>query len=158
LKLKPATATSRGWKVKTRSGRDLTRRQRKLRERFKKERNYWSQIWETLLREDPDFFEHFLNFSSYPFIRGSLPPKVKELVLIAVNAATTHLYEPGLRIHIANALKAGATKEEILEVFELVSLIGMHSCSLGIPVLLEEMEKFSDHDSKKKTPAQANLN
>jgi alkylhydroperoxidase/carboxymuconolactone decarboxylase family protein YurZ len=158
LKLKSATATSRGWKVKTRSGRDLTRRQRKLRERFKKERNYWSQIWETLLREDPDFFEHFLNFSSHPFIRGSLPPKVKELVLIAVNAATTHLYEPGLRIHIANALKAGATKEEILEVFELVSLIGMHSCSLGIPVLLEEMEKFSDHDSKKKTPAQANLN
>jgi alkylhydroperoxidase/carboxymuconolactone decarboxylase family protein YurZ len=50
------------------------------------------------------------------------------------------LYEPGLRIHIRNALKHGATKEELMEVFELVSVLGMHSITMGVPVLIEEMK------------------
>ena len=58
----------------------------------------------------------------------------------AIDAATTHLYEPGLRTHIRNALRYGATKEEIMEVLELVSVLGIHSCTLGVPVLLEELE------------------
>jgi alkylhydroperoxidase/carboxymuconolactone decarboxylase family protein YurZ len=59
-------------------------------------------------------------------------------IYIAIDAATTHLYEPGLRIHIRNALKHGATKEEILEVYELVSVLGMHTITMGLPALLQE--------------------
>ena len=111
-------------------------------EKFKKERGYWSPIWDKLLRWDPDFLENYTTLSGHVFRNGPLPKKVKELILIAVDVTTTHLYEPGLRIHIQNALQAGATKEEILEVMELASFVGLHSCTFGVPILDEELSKF----------------
>ena len=61
------------------------------------------------------------------------------MIYIAIDASTTHLYEPGLRQHIQNALRHGASKEEIMEVYELTSVLGIHTCTLGVPVLLEEL-------------------
>ena len=94
-----------------------------------------------ILALDPDFLEIYQKFSSLPWQRGHLEPKVKEFVYIAIDVATTHLYEPGLRIHIQNALRYGATVEEIMEVYQLVSVLGMHTFTMGIPVLLDELEK-----------------
>ena len=31
------------------------------------------------------------------------------------------------------------TKEEIMEVFELVSVLGIHTCTVGVPILVEEL-------------------
>jgi alkylhydroperoxidase/carboxymuconolactone decarboxylase family protein YurZ len=64
---------------------------------------------------------------------------MKELILVAVNAATTHLYAPGVRRHMRNALAHGATAEEIMETIELTTLLGIHSCNLAIPILVEEL-------------------
>jgi alkylhydroperoxidase/carboxymuconolactone decarboxylase family protein YurZ len=74
-----------------------------------------------------------------PWTHGVLEPKVKEMIYIAFDVAATHLYEPGLRAHIRNALGLGATKEEIMEVIELVSVIGIHACAVGVPILVEEL-------------------
>ena len=57
---------------------------------------------------------------------------------MALNAACTNL--DGTRRHIRAALRAGATREEILFVLKAVSLISIHSCSLGAPILLEEAQ------------------
>lgn len=115
-------------------------RNRALRDRFIAQRGYWNPFWEGLLTADPDFFEAYLAFSSVPWTNGVLEPKVKELIYTAIDASTTHLYEPGLRQHIRNALGYGATKAEIMEVLELTSVLGIHTCTLGVPVLLEELE------------------
>ncbi|HYG91243.1 MAG TPA: carboxymuconolactone decarboxylase family protein [Azospirillum sp.] len=116
-------------------------RQQALKETFIKNRGYWNEFWDGLLQLTPDFFEAYLRFSSIPWTKGVLEPKVKEFIYIAIDAATTHLYEPGLRIHIQNALRHGATKEEIMEVYQLTSVLGMHTCTLGVPVLIDELEK-----------------
>ena len=118
----------------------LTDRQKEMREGFINERGYWNPFWEGLLSLDEAFFESYLNFSAVPGRNGVLEPKVKELIYTAIDASTTHLYEPGLRQHIRNALGYGATKEEIMEVLELVSVLGIHSCILGVPVLMEELD------------------
>jgi len=118
---------------------ELNERQRELKERFQTARGYWNEFWDGLLQLDPEFFEAYLRFSSIPWTSGVLEPKVKELIYTAIDAATTHLYEPGLRQHIQNAIGYGATKEEIMEVFELTSVLGIHTCTLGVPVLMEEL-------------------
>ena len=124
-------------------GDELSERQKQLKEKFIAERGYWSEgIWDPVLRIDTDFFEAYLNFSAVPWRKGVLSPKVKELIYTAIDAATTHLYEPGLRQHVSNALKYGATKEEIMEVFELVSVLGIHTCTVGVPILVEELKNF----------------
>jgi alkylhydroperoxidase/carboxymuconolactone decarboxylase family protein YurZ len=116
----------------------FTEKQLKLRDEFINERGYWNPFWEGLLTLDDTFFRAYLNFSAVPWRKGILEPKIKELIYTAIDASTTHLYEPGLRQHIRNAIGYGATKEEIMEVLELVSVLGIHSCTLGVPVLLEE--------------------
>lgn len=120
---------------------DLTARQQALKERFVEGRGYWAPFWDGLLALDPDFFEAYIEFSTVPWKNGTLEPKVKELIYIAIDAATTHLYEPGLRIHLRNAFKHGATKEEVMEVYELVSVLGLHTLTMGVPALLDELEQ-----------------
>jgi alkylhydroperoxidase/carboxymuconolactone decarboxylase family protein YurZ len=47
-----------------------------------------------------------------------------------------------VRRHIANALRAGATREEVLETIQITTVMGIHSCNLAIPILCEEWERF----------------
>jgi alkylhydroperoxidase/carboxymuconolactone decarboxylase family protein YurZ len=120
------------------AGRELPPREAALKEEFIRVRGYWSELWDGVLALDADFFEAYFRFSAVPFETGVLEPKVKELIFIAIDAATTHLFEPGIRIHIRNALAHGATAAEIMEVFELTSVLGIHTVNVGLPVLLEE--------------------
>lgn len=125
----------------------LTKRQQGLKERFIQERGYWADIWDDFLQLDDEFFEKYLEFSAHPWNHGSLDPKIKELIYIAIDVATTHLYEPGIRVHIKNALKYGATKEEIMEVFALVSVLGIHTFTVGVPILAEELKNKNESSS-----------
>ena len=102
----------------------------------------WNPIWDELRKFDPDYLEAYLHFRSIPHERGPLEQKYKELIMIAINAATTHLYGPGLRRHIQNALKAGATKAEIFETIQLTTVMGIHSMNLAVPMLNEEAAAF----------------
>ena len=78
---------------------------------FIEARGYWNEFWDGLLDLDPRFFKAYLNFSSIPWTNGVLEPKVKEFVYIAIDASTTHLYEPGLRIHIKMHLSTARRKK-----------------------------------------------
>jgi len=49
-----------------------------------------------------------------------------------------------VRRHIQYALKVGATKEEIFEVIPLMTVMGIHSCNLAIPILMEELAKLQN--------------
>jgi alkylhydroperoxidase/carboxymuconolactone decarboxylase family protein YurZ len=119
--------------------REMSARQRELKTDFEEKRGYWHSFWEEVLLLDPDFFEAYTRFSSVPWVSGVLEPKIKELIYTAFDVSATHLYLPGLRLHIKNAIAYGATREEILEVIELVSSIGIHSCTVGVPILVEEL-------------------
>lgn len=99
----------------------------------------WNPLWDQLRALDPAFMEAYLAFRSVPHKNGPLPQKYKELIMIAINAATTHLYGPGVRRHLQNALKHGATRDEILEVIQLTTVMGIHSCNLAVPILMEEL-------------------
>jgi alkylhydroperoxidase/carboxymuconolactone decarboxylase family protein YurZ len=66
---------------------------------------------------------------------------VRELIHVAIDVATTHLHEAGTRIHMENALRHGATPSDIVEVLALVSVLGVHTIAMGVPVMLEELAK-----------------
>lgn len=97
----------------------------------------WNPLWDTLREWDPEFVEAYVAFRSSPRKNGPLSPVMCELILIAVNACTTHLYAPGVRRHMQSALALGATREEILEAIQLTTLVGIHSCNLAVPILKE---------------------
>jgi len=118
---------------------DLSKRQQAIKDTFIENRGYWSEIWDQVLHLSPDYFEAYTELSSVPWTHGVLEPKVKEFMYIAADASTTHLYNAGTRIHIQNALRLGATVDEVFEVLQLTSVLGIHSCIVGVPILLEEL-------------------
>jgi alkylhydroperoxidase/carboxymuconolactone decarboxylase family protein YurZ len=99
----------------------------------------WNPAWDSFAELDPVWTEKFMDMGVAPLVRGVLDPKTWELIAIAVDASCTHMYAPGVRRHIRGALDAGATKEEILAVLQAVSVLGIHSMSLGAPILVEEV-------------------
>ena len=70
--------------------------------------------------------------------QGENALKEVELICIAVNAACTNVQANGTRRHIRAALAADATPNEVLTVVKMASLLSIHSCSLGAPILIEE--------------------
>ena len=118
----------------------LNVRQEEVKQRYVEQRGNWGPHWEQLVRLSPAFLEAYTDLSVVPWREGPLEPRVKELIYVAVNVSTTHLYTQGLRVHVANALRRGATARVLMVVYELVSGLGMHSFSVGMPVLLHEIE------------------
>jgi len=99
----------------------------------------WDAQLDGLLELDPDFLQAHLAMLAAPWRADVLDPKIKHLIGLAVSVSTTHLYRPGVRTHLKAALAEGATAAEVMEVFQLVTVIGMHSCNVGVPILLEEL-------------------
>ncbi|BCG01410.1 hypothetical protein PPGU19_059780 (plasmid) [Paraburkholderia sp. PGU19] len=119
----------------------LDERRRALKDAFEKNRGYWHPTWEGLLELDPDLFEAYVEFSSVPWRTGVLSPKIKEFMYCAFDASSTHLYVPGLKLHMRNALRYGATADELMELLEIVSTTGIHGAELGAPLLEAALAK-----------------
>src|SRR5579863_6250992 len=134
---------------------ELDARRQALKDAFIAARGYWSALWDGVLELSPEFFEAYTAFSAVPWKHGTLPPKIKELIYVAIDASTTHLYNPGTRIHIANALKLGATSDEVMEVLEIVAVLGIHTISTGLPILIEELRKAGRDAEVKDGPLSA---
>lgn len=111
-----------------------------LKKKFIADRKYWSPAWEPVLAYAPEYFESYLELSRIPWESGPLEPRVKELIYIAIDVVTTHLFEPGIRTHIKKAVEYGATPEQVIDVMTLASNIGAHTTLMGLSELAGELK------------------
>ena len=98
----------------------------------------WEEAFGQLRQWDPTWADTCARMAGDPWRSDVLPRRLVELVGLAVNAACTNLNPEGTRRHIRGALDAGATRDEVLMVLKMASVMAIHSCSLGAPILLEE--------------------
>ena len=103
----------------------------------------WDPVWADLCER----------MALNPWKHEVLPRKTVELIGLAVNAACTNLNPEGTRRHIHAALDAGANRDEILMVLKMASLLSIHSCSLGAPILLEEAKAAGVGSAEQRQPA-----
>jgi alkylhydroperoxidase/carboxymuconolactone decarboxylase family protein YurZ len=99
----------------------------------------WNDAWNPFFELDPEWTDEFMATGAGIYASGVMTPKDVELISIAFDASFTHMYAPGTRRHIKNALKAGASIEEIMEVLKLCVAQGVQACNLGVPILAEEL-------------------
>jgi alkylhydroperoxidase/carboxymuconolactone decarboxylase family protein YurZ len=118
--------------------------------------NPWGSSLDKLKEWDPKGGELLLGVGTNPWTSGVLPRKEVELIYLALNCSCTNLNEEGTRRQIRAALDAGATRDEIILVLKCGVAPAVHSCSLGAPILLEEMKAAGVKPSggaKPETPA-----
>jgi alkylhydroperoxidase/carboxymuconolactone decarboxylase family protein YurZ len=101
----------------------------------------WNAAWDPFYQIDPVWTDQFMATGAGIYGSGVMSAKETELLSIAFDASFTHMYAPGTRRHIHNALKAGATMEEIMEVLKLCVVQGVQACNLAVPILAEELER-----------------
>ncbi len=105
----------------------------------------WNTAWDPFFALDPVFTDEYMAMGAGLYKSRVMSPKEVELLSIALDASVTHMYAPGTRRHIKNALKAGATMEEIMEVLKLCVVQGVQTFNLGLPILAEELEQHSSN-------------
>jgi alkylhydroperoxidase/carboxymuconolactone decarboxylase family protein YurZ len=103
----------------------------------------WNTSWDPFYELDPVWTDEFMATGAGIYGSGILPAKDIELLSIALDVSYTHMYAPGTRRHIHNALKAGATMEEIMEVLKLCVVQGVQTLNLGVPILAAELARQS---------------
>ena len=98
----------------------------------------WDSAVDQLREWDQKWADACFKMTTNPWTNEVLSRKFVELVSLGLNAACTNLNHDGTRRHIRAALEAGATRDEILSVLKMASVMSIHSCSLGAPILIEE--------------------
>jgi alkylhydroperoxidase/carboxymuconolactone decarboxylase family protein YurZ len=117
---------------------------KKILEKVSKGRGFINITHQVLSREDPKMLDltHQM-FMHVMHERSALSLKVKELLVMAVNASL--LYYTGTRAHMQLALKAGATKEEVFEAIEVASWpAGIHVLRTCLPIYEEVMNEIKE--------------
>ena len=104
----------------------------------------WNVAWDPFFALDPAWTDEFMATGAGIYGSGVVSAKDTELISIAFDASFTHMYAPGTRRHIHNALQAGATIEEIFEVLKLCVAQGAQACNLALPILAEELTRQAD--------------
>lgn len=81
---------------------------------------------DALLRLSPEAFQAFFEYCAVPWKSSALATLTKELISIAVDATPSHIYLPGMRLHIANAVRLGAGSAAILEALAIAASVTPH--------------------------------
>lgn len=118
-------------------------------EKVRKERGYIHPSREILCERDPHYLEIYHHLYTHVMKKnGRLPLKVKEMIIVGINASTN--YEEGLRVHIRAALEAGAKEDEVFEAIEAASLpAGIHTITYSMPIFAEVCKEFRERRRKK---------
>lgn len=116
----------------------LSSEQEKFKDAYIRSRGYWAEFNDGLLRHNPRWLAGHLAYADAVQSEGPLGERARELIFIAVDASTTHLYQQGLEIHISKALAAGCSTTDIIEVLLIAALQGLDSVTAGVAMLVEE--------------------
>ncbi len=114
----------------------MSKQQKDLVEKMKQTpaRHGVSPGWMAILaREDPKFLAPYDAYRNNIYEKKALSPKVKELIIIAIDAAQ---WWPGIDVHMKRAFNIGVTKDEIVEALEVAALPGgIHALAYGLQAL-----------------------
>lgn len=108
----------------------------------------WNDVWEATLAERPEFVEAAVRLDSVGVSTGQLDPKVRAFLRLALNAALTHLAPQPTRSAIRQAIDAGATREELVEVLMVVATLGVHGMNADVLAEVLQERGLRTSDSK----------
>jgi alkylhydroperoxidase/carboxymuconolactone decarboxylase family protein YurZ len=125
---------------------DLTPEQEAFKQEYIRKRGYWVEFNDGLLKYSQSFLETYMKYAALPAAEGPLPPRMVELVYVAVDASATHMFGEGLLIHTRLALARGATPTEVVETLQLATAQGVEGVAMGVEILVDELKK-AGHDT-----------
>ena len=104
------------------------------------------EIYDTRTALAPETMEAFQNFSKAVFKEGALSEKTKELIAVAVAHVTQCPY--CIRSHTKQAMRKGASKEEIMEAIWVASEMRAGATYAHAALAIGEMGPLDPRETK----------
>lgn len=82
---------------------------------------------EAMLRLSPDIFVGFFGYCAIPWRSGTVRAWIKELAALACDAAPSHRFRPGFRVHLKNAIKLGVGRTAIFQALDIAAAAAEHT-------------------------------
>ena len=131
---------------------ELSVEQKKLRADYLARFGDWPDFCDHLLRQDPGYFAVMLALLVVAPSSNGLDPKSRGLIALALSACFTALNPHGLRLQIRRAIWIGTDHREILQVLQMTAHLGVHACTIGVPLLLEAIGEKQGDGGEGKAP------
>ncbi len=81
---------------------------------------------EAMLRLSPDIFTGFFEYCAIPWRSGTVRARIKELAALACDAAPSHRFRPGFRVHLKNAIALGVGRRAIMQALDIATAAPAH--------------------------------
>lgn len=81
---------------------------------------------EAMLRLSPDIFTGFFEYCAIPWRSGTVRARIKELAALACDAAPSHRFRPGFRVHLKNAIALGIGRSAIMQALDIAAAAPEH--------------------------------
>jgi len=81
---------------------------------------------EAMLRLSPDIFIGFFEYCAIPWRSGTVRARTKELAALACDAAPSHRFRPGFRVHLKNAIALGISRRAIMQTLDIAAAAPEH--------------------------------
>jgi alkylhydroperoxidase/carboxymuconolactone decarboxylase family protein YurZ len=81
---------------------------------------------EAMLRLSPDIFTGFFAYCAIPWKSGTVRARIKELAALACDAAPSHRFRAGFRVHLKNAIKLGVGRTAIFQALDIAAAAPNH--------------------------------
>jgi alkylhydroperoxidase/carboxymuconolactone decarboxylase family protein YurZ len=115
----------------------------RVKAQFVEARGYWRPWTEAILQAHPAFLEQYARYAGYAARHGPLSARMVELIYVALDASSAHLYAAGLRTHLAGAFAAGASEADIFDVLHLVAAQGLECVYQSAAILAQEAAQMA---------------
>ena len=91
-------------------------------------------------KHNPGFYQNMVEQEKMAFKDGSLDNKTKELIAVALSIATKCPY--CIPYHVEKAFKAGASKDELMEVSEVAITMGGLPATTYATMMLQAIDEL----------------
>ncbi|MBA4355639.1 MAG: hypothetical protein C0409_13210 [Novosphingobium sp.] len=81
---------------------------------------------DAMLRLSPDIFTGFFEYCAIPWRSGTVRARIKELAALACDAAPSHRFRPGFRVHLKNAIALGIGRSAIMQALDIAAAAPEH--------------------------------
>ncbi|MFD8364935.1 carboxymuconolactone decarboxylase family protein [Streptomyces hygroscopicus] len=101
----------------------------------------WNDAVAAEHEDSPEFFRRFAAMADVPRRRAALSPVDQALIGVAVVANTANTNWPRFDAYVRTALERGATRGQVRDVLQLVSIMSIHAMTVGVPALRRVLEE-----------------
>jgi alkylhydroperoxidase/carboxymuconolactone decarboxylase family protein YurZ len=102
----------------------------------------WGPFWEELSDRDPERLRSIVDYARVTGTTSHIGERDRHLILLGAAASLATIDRAAIAVHARNALRAGATPDQLRDILHAVTSMGCHAYFISLPALQETLRSI----------------